>query len=184
MSSSRVPWPMTVAVATGVAFSVLLMSVAGGVSRDVRHRLSTPALAAHRVVNTSLIDEILRLLAGVVAAVILAQTALAAFVLGVAMMQSRREEIALRRQSGVFRATLMRELLLSMLIPCVAGGLIGEFVGIVATVVLRNATVLPAQFTALSILAAFPATIALALAATAIPAWRAANASPALIRRS
>jgi ABC-type antimicrobial peptide transport system permease subunit len=184
MSSGRVPWLMSVAVATGVAFSVLLMSLAVGVSSSVRQRLSTPALAARHIVNASLIDEILRLLAGVVTAAMLAQTALVVFVLGVALTQTRREEIALRRQSGVFRGTLMRDLLFAMFVPCLVGGLIGEFLGAGATLAIRNATVLPAQFTTLSVLAAFPTTITLALAATAIPAWRAANASPALLRRT
>lgn len=174
---------MSVAVATGVAFSVLLISVAVGVSRDVRHRLSIPALSGHHGVHASLINEILRALAVVVTGAMLVQTALAVFVLGLALMQSRREEIALRRQSGVFRTTLMRELLASIFIPCLVGGLIGELLGIGGTLAIRAVTVLPAQFTTLSVLAAFPTTVALALAATAIPAWRAANASPALLRR-
>jgi hypothetical protein len=185
MISRRAPWSVAVAsaVAIGVAFSVLLMSVAVGVSSNVRGRLSSPALAAHHVVDTARIDEILRLLAGVVTAAMLSQTALAVFVLGVALMQRRREEIALRRQSGILRSTLMRELLASMFIPCLVGALIGESLGLGATLAVRNATVLPAQFTVLSVLGAFPTTITLALAATAIPAWRAASASPALLRR-
>ena len=56
--------------------------------------------------------------------------------------------------------------------------------GILAGALLRAVTVLPVRFTPMSLAAAFPATVLLALAATLVPAWRAANASPALLRRA
>ena len=44
-------------------------------------------------------------------------------------------------------------------------------------------TVLPVRFTPLSILGAFPVTVLLGVAATLLPAWQSANASPALLRK-
>ena len=105
--------------------------------------------------------------------------------LGVTTMRARREEIALRRQSGVLRGTLLLEFGRQMLAAaCVIGGVLGEVAGIGAGSLLRALTVLPVRFTAVSLAAAFPSTVLLALAATLVPAWRAANASPALLRRS
>lgn len=185
MSKGRAPWRAAIAisVAIGVAFSVLLMSVAVGVSSDVRHRLATPRLAGHRTINVALIDRILRLLAGTVTVAMLIETALAVFVLGVTLMHGRREEIALRRQSGVLRGRLLREFLVAMSIPCLVGGCVGEGLGVATTLVVRHVTVLPARFTVVSLLGAFPTTVLLALAATALPGWRAASASPTLLRR-
>jgi len=47
----------------------------------------------------------------------------------------------------------------------------------------RQWTVLPVRFTVLSVLGAFPVAVLLAVAATLVPAWQAANVSPALLRR-
>jgi ABC-type antimicrobial peptide transport system permease subunit len=183
--SSRQPWRIAavVAVATGVCFSVLLISVAFGVSFDIQNKLSSPALKHLKVVNVGLIDSILVLLTVVVTVAMLCQTATATFTLGVTVMQSRREEIALRRQSGVLRSTLMAEFIRRMFWPCLLGGLIGEALGIASALLLSHYTVLPIRFNAVALLAAFPVTVLLALAATLGPAWRYANASPALLRR-
>jgi ABC-type antimicrobial peptide transport system permease subunit len=170
-------------VAIGVGFSVLLMSVSAGVAQDISDHLSNPALKTSNLVDVGLIDSILTLLTIVVTAAMLTQTAAATFTLGVTVMQSRREEVALRRQSGVLRSRLLREFLVAMFWPCLIGGLIGEALGIAAGLILRSTTVLPVRFTPVSLLAAFPVTVLLALAATMIPAWRFANASPALLRR-
>ena len=185
-SRDRGTWrlPAAVAVGIGVCFSVLLMSVAYGVSWDITHRLdriSNPAI--RHLVNVGLIDTILVLLTIVVAAAMLAQTAAATFTFGVTVMHSRREEVAIRRQSGVLRSKLLGEFMLAMLVPCLAGGVVGETAGIFAAVLLRSYTVLPIRFNALALLGAFPVTVALALLATLIPGWRFANASPALLRK-
>jgi ABC-type antimicrobial peptide transport system permease subunit len=103
--------------------------------------------------------------------------------MGTALMRSRRDEIAIRRQSGVLRATLMLEFARAMMVPCLLGGAIGEAIGILAGLLLRSSTVLPVRFTLISTLSAFPVTVLLAVAATLIPAWQAANASPALLRK-
>jgi hypothetical protein len=66
---------------------------------------------------------------------------------------------------------------------CVVGGLVGEAAGYVAGILIGHNTVLPIRFTTVSLLAAFPVTVALAVAATVYPAWRAASVSPALLRR-
>jgi ABC-type lipoprotein release transport system permease subunit len=160
------------------------MSVAYGVSWDITHRLNRirdPAI--RHLVNVGLINTILVLLTIVVTTAMLAQTAAATFTFGVTVMNARREEVAIRRQSGVLRSTLLREFMLAMLVPCVAGGLVGETTGIFAAVLLRTYTVLPIRFNAIALLGAFPVTVILALLATLIPGWRFANASPALLRR-
>jgi hypothetical protein len=185
-SRHRAAWrvPAAVAVGIGVCFSVLLMSVAYGVSWGITHRLDRIRDPAVRhLVNVGLIDSILVLLTVVVATAMLAQTAAATFTFGVTVMNARREEVAIRRQSGVLRSTLLREFMLAMLVPCVAGGVVGEAAGVFAAALLRTFTVLPVRFNAVALLGAFPVTVALALLATLIPGWRFANASPALLRR-
>jgi ABC-type lipoprotein release transport system permease subunit len=173
-----------IAVAVGVGFSVLLISVAGGVSDYITAQLSASQVRRSGLVDVDVINTIVALLTVVVTVAMVLQTAAATFALGVTTMRARREEIALRRQSGVLRTTLLVEFGRQMLAACVLGGVLGEVAGIGAGSLLRAATVLPVRFTPVSLAAAFPATVLLALAATLIPAWRAANTSPALLRRS
>ena len=172
-----------VAVMIGVAFSVLLMSVAHGVAGKIDALVGNPVLKQSHLLNASLITSILALLTVVVTSAMLAQTAAATFTLGVIVMRSRREEVAIRRQSGVLRSTLLREFLISMLWPCLLGGLAGEVAGLLTAFVLREVTVLPVRFSLVSVFAAFPVTLLLALLATLLPAWRSANASPAMLRK-
>jgi cell division protein FtsX len=181
----REPWQTAAAIAVliGVSFSVLLISVAFGVSDKITHLVANPLVKHSHLLDVTLIDRILTLLTIVVAAAMLCETAAAAFTLGVTVMRSRREEVAVRRQSGVLRSRLLREFLVAMLWPCLIGGLIGEALGILVALLLRQATVLPMTFNLISLLAAFAVTIALAMAATLIPAWRSANASPAMLRK-
>lgn len=173
-----------VAVAVGVGFSVLLISLAGGVSDYITVRLSASQVRRSGLVDVDVITTILTLLTAVVTLAMILQTAAATFVLGVTTMRARRKEIALRRQSGLLRATLLLEFGRQMLGACLLGGVLGEVGGILAGTLLRAVTVMPVHFTAVSLVAVFPATVLLALAATLVPAWRAANASPALLRRS
>lgn len=177
--------PAGAAVVVGVAFSVLLMAVAFGVQAKVNQLVSaTPTLPGHsHGVNVHLIHQILLWLTVVVTGAMLLQTAISTFTMGTALMHSRRDEIAIRRQSGVLRSTLLGEFTLAMLRPCLLGGAIGEAVGIAVGLVLRASTVLPVRFTVVSTLSAFPVTVILAVLATLIPAWRSANASPALLRK-
>lgn len=172
-----------IAVMVGVAFAVLLISVSAGVSYGIHHRLANPRLRGLPGINIPLIDSILTALTIVISAAMLAQTAISTFVLGVTAMRSRREEIAIRRQSGVLRSTLVAEFIRAVLRPCMVGGLAGEVVGLGVGVLLRQFTVLEVRFTIVSLLAAFPITIVLAVAATIWPAWQAANVSPAMLRR-
>src|SRR5438445_6792882 len=172
-----------IAVAVSVAFSVLFMSVALCVQDGINTRLASPALRGSGAVDVNEIDLILLLLTLVVTGAMLSQTAATTFVLGVTVMRARRDEIALRRQSGVFRSTLLLEFLRSTLVNCLVGGVLGELAGVAAGLILRSATVLPVRFTWVSVLGAFPVTVLLGVTATLLPAWRAANASPALLRR-
>jgi ABC-type lipoprotein release transport system permease subunit len=173
-----------IAVAIGVGFSVLLISVAGGVSEYITGQLSASQVRRSGLVDVDVINTIVALLTAVVTVAMILQTAAATFVLGITTMRARREEIALRRQSGVLRTVLLVEVGRQMLGACLLGGVLGEVGGILAGSLLRALTVMPVRFTTLSVAAAFPATVLLALAATLIPAWRAANTSPALLRRS
>jgi hypothetical protein len=176
--------PAGAAVVVGVAFSVLLMAVAFGVQAKVNALVSHPALPVPaNVVPVHLIREILLWLTIVVSGAMLLQTAISTFTMGSALMHSRRDEIAIRRQSGVLRSTLLLEFARAMLGPCLLGGAVGEVVGITVGFVLRTWTVLPVRFTAVSTLSAFPVTVLLALTATLIPAWHSASASPALLRK-
>jgi ABC-type antimicrobial peptide transport system permease subunit len=170
-------------VAVGVGFAVLLMSVAFGVARDINNRLSAAELQRVASLTVHQVNQILAALTVVITAAMLAETAAVTFVVGVTVMRSRREEIAVRRQSGVLRSRLILEFVQVVAVLCVIGGVVGEVAGYAAGVVIEHNTVLPVRFTAVSLLAAFPVTVALAVAATVYPAWRAASVSPALLRR-
>lgn len=171
------------AVAIGVSFSVLLMSVSFGVADDIKRRLSLRVLARLPHLHVGAIDAILTALTVLVTVAVLSQTAVATYVLGVSAMGARREEIAVRRQSGVLRSRLVGEFLGAVLAACLAGGVFGEVAGVAAGLAVRRWTVLPVRFTALSLLGAFPTAVLLAIGATLVPAWQAANTSPALLRR-
>jgi ABC-type antimicrobial peptide transport system permease subunit len=170
-----------VAIACGVAFSVLLMSVAQGVSGQLHGDLATAP--ARSGINVPRIDQVLTLLTIVITAAMLLQTGIATFTMGVTTMRGRREEIALRRQSGVLRSRLLREFAGRLLTVSLIGGITGEVVGIAAGEALATWTVLPVTFTPITVFAAFPITVLLALLATVGPAWQSASASPALLRR-
>ncbi len=176
--------PSTWAVATGtaitcgVAFSVLLMSVSQGVSDQLQGQLNSV-----RAIDIDRIDAILNLLTVVVTSAMLLQTAVATFTMGITTMRGRGEEIALRRQSGVLRSRLLVEFVGHLLRICLIGGIAGEVVGITAGEALASWTVLPVTFTPVTLFAAFPVTVLLAVIATLWPAWQAASASPALLRR-
>lgn len=173
----------TAVVAVGVGFAVLLMSVAFGVARDINRQLSAADLLRFAPVTIHQVDQILAALTVVVTLSMLGQTAAVTFVVGVTVMRSRREEIAIRRQSGVLRSRLITEFVQVIAVLCVIGGLIGEAAGYAAGTLIQRHTVLPVQFTPVSLLAAFPVTVALAVLATVYPAWQAANVSPTLLRR-
>jgi ABC-type lipoprotein release transport system permease subunit len=173
---------MAVAVGIGVCFSVLLVSVALGVSYDIKHRLAAPQLASLPV-GRDTIDQILTALTVVVTGSMLVQTAASTYAQGVSAMAARGEEIAIRRQSGVLRSTLVTEFVRSSVLACLVGGLVGEVVGVLLGLALRTWTVLPVRFTWLPLLGPFPTAVAVAVGATLIPAWSAANVSPTLLRR-
>ena len=176
--------PAGAAVVVGVAFSVLLMAVAFGVQHKINALVSNPAVpVSPSLLHVHLIKQILFWLTFVVTGAMLLQTAISTFTMGTALMHSRRDEIAIRRQSGVLRIRLLAEFARTMMVPCLLGGAIGEVVGILTGLFLRSSTVLPVRFTVVSTLSAFPVTVLLALSATLIPAWQAANASPALLRK-
>jgi len=193
LPSGQPPWrarefwkvPAGAVVVVGVAFSVLLMAVAFGVQAKVNYLMSHTGLPDSMIslIPAHPIRQILFWLALVVTGAMLLQTAISTFTMGTALMRSRRDEIAIRRQSGVLRSTLLLEFARAMLGPCLLGGAVGEVLGIAVGLVLRTWTVLPVRFTAVSILSAFPVTVLLALIATLIPAWQAASASPALLRK-
>jgi hypothetical protein len=170
-------------VAVGVGFAVMLMSVAFGVARDINRRLAAAELRRYAPVTIHRIDEILAALTVLVTASMLLETAAVTFVVGVTVMRSRREEIAIRRQSGVLRSRLITEFIAGVGVLCLIGGIAGEAAGYAASVLIKGHTVLPVQFTPASLLAAFPVTVTLAVAATVYPAWKAANVSPTLLRR-
>ena len=178
------PWRLvsSASVAMGVAFSVLLMSVSYGVSDRIAGDLGTPEVRAAGVVDVDLIESILRQLTVVVTLAMVVQTAAATATVGWVLMQSRKREIGIRRQSGVFRSRLVRDFLQEMTPPVLGGALVGEAVGIVGALAVRELTVLPVSFTAVSLLAAFPVTIVLAGIATTVPAWVAAGQSPKAVQ--
>jgi ABC-type lipoprotein release transport system permease subunit len=173
---------MTVAVGIGVCFSVLLVAVSLGVSYDIKHRLAAPEIA-HLPVGVHTIDHILTALTVVVTGSMLVQTAAATYTQGVNAMASRGEEIAIRRQSGVLRSTLVGEFMRSAVLACAVGGLAGVTLGVLLGLALRSWTVLPVRFSWLPLLGPFPVAVGVAVAATVIPAWSAANVSPTLLRR-
>lgn len=173
----------SVVVAVGVGFAVLLMSVAFGVARDISRRLLDAELRRFAPLTIHQVDQILTALTVVVTVSMLCETAAVTFVVGVTVMRSRREEIAVRRQSGVLRSRLIAEFVRDMTVLCLAGGIAGEAAGYASGALIGGHTVLPVRFTPVSLLAAFPVTVVLAVAATVYPAWRAANVSPTLLRR-
>lgn len=184
MTPFRQDWQLTAAVSVGlgVGFSVLLMSVSYGVQQNVTSTLGASAIRELPGVGVSTVVSILQLLTVVVTAAMITQTAATILVVGIGAMRTRRAEIAIRRQSGVLRMTLVREFAQRMLVACALGGAIGEVCGIAVAQALAHWTVLPIAFTDVSLFSAFPVTVLLALVATLAPAWRAANVSPALGR--
>lgn len=180
------PWQRAAAfaVALGVGFSVLLISVAYGVQDKISAAVDNETVRQSHLIDVNQIDTILLYLTIVITAAVLAQTAAMVVILSVTNMRARREEIALRRQSGVLRSRLMWEFTSSITVACLVGGVLGDALGIAVCLLLRQYTALPVSFTALSILAAFPVTVVIALLATLYPAWRAAGASPALLRKT
>jgi predicted lysophospholipase L1 biosynthesis ABC-type transport system permease subunit len=187
-SGSRRPRPpiagTAIAVAIGVGFSVLLISTSFGVSHGIKTSLARSGASAGSLVDVPRIDAILTDLTVVVTAAMLIQTAVSTYVLGRSTMSTRRDEIAVRRQSGVLRSTLIIEFLAEVMRACLIGAVVGEAAGVGASLALRHFTSLPVRFTALSVLGAFPTAVVLAIGATLIPAWQTANVSPALVRRS
>lgn len=165
-------WAAASAVALGVTFSVLLISVAYGVRDKITGSVDIPAVRSSHLIDVALIDTILFLLTAVVTSAVLLQTAAMVFILGVTNMRARREEIALRRQSGVLRSRLMREFTIATATGCLIGGVVGDLLGLGLGWALRNYTELPVTFTPVSVFGAFPVTVMLALLATIIPAWR------------
>lgn len=184
-SRSAEAWEVVagVAVAAGVGFSVLLMSVSFGVARVISADIANKRLRRLHFLNVGKIDTILGLLTLVVSVAVLGLTALTTFGMGVTMTRSRRVEIAVRRQSGVYRKTLVAEFLADMLVPVLVGGVVGEGLGVLVSLVISVISVLPVSFTPISLFSAFPVTVVLALVATLIPAWQAANSSPRLARQ-
>jgi ABC-type lipoprotein release transport system permease subunit len=78
---------------------------------------------------------------------------------------------------------LLTEYLLTVVQACLVGGILGEGLGLLGGFLLRTLTVLPVSFTLVSVFAAFPVTVSLAVIATLVPAWRAAEIRPALLRK-
>jgi putative ABC transport system permease protein len=116
-------------VAVGVGFAVLLMSVAFGVAHDINDQLSAAALERVASLTVHQVNQILAALTVVVTAAMLAETAAVTFVVGITVMRSRREEIAIRRQSGVLRSRLITEFVRTVTVLCVVGGVVGEAAG-------------------------------------------------------
>ena len=170
-------------VAVGVGFAVLLMSVAYGVAHDIDSQLSSATLRRFAPVPVHQVNQILAAVTVVITASMLCETAAVTFVVGVTVMRARREEIAIRRQSGALRSRLIAEFVRGVAVLCLAGGVAGEVAGYLAGAVIKAGTVVPVMFTPMSLLAAFPVTVMLAIAATVYPAWKAANVSPTLLRR-
>jgi ABC-type antimicrobial peptide transport system permease subunit len=162
------------------------MSVVFGVSQAIHHRLNAqyfrlgPAAIASSI---SRIDAILAILTVVVTTAMIVLTMTTTFTVGVVLMRARRNEIAVRRQSGVLRSRLVAEFVLEMLWPAVSGGITGELCAVGFAGLLARVTVLPVRFTPVSLLAAFPTTVVLALMAALVPAYRSAGKSPNILRR-
>jgi ABC-type antimicrobial peptide transport system permease subunit len=162
----------------GVGFSVILMSISFGVSDRITGDLGAQGVRDAGLLDVDLIESILRELTVAVTLAMIIQTAAATAIVGWVLMQSRKREIGIRRQSGVFRSRLLRDFLTEMSGPVLGGAIGGEAAGVLIASAIRRFTVLPVAFTPVSLLAAFPVTIVLAGIATTIPAWAAANQSP------
>lgn len=172
------------AVALGVALPVLLMALSFGVRGSINARLDIPALRGGTLVDVDLIQSILTLLTVAVSAATVVTTAITTYVIGAMVMRARREEIAVRRQSGAFRAPLVWEFARVMLRVAVVGGLLGEASAVWVGVILSRLTILPVEFNPIVLLSALPITVGAAMVATLLPAWRAVNVSPALLRKT
>jgi hypothetical protein len=174
------PWRLVsgLSVAMGVAFAVLLMSISYGVSDRISADLDVPQLRDAEFLDVGLIESILRALTVAVTSAMIIQTAAATATVGWVLMQSRKREIGIRRQSGVFRGRLVSDFMKEMIPPVLGGAVVGEVVGVVGGLAIRHLTVLPVSFNPVSLFASFPITILLAGVATTIPAWLAAGKSP------
>jgi hypothetical protein len=174
------PWRLVsgLSVAMGVAFAVLLMSISYGVSDRIQADLDVPQLQDVGFLDVGLIEATLGALTVAVTSAMIIQTAAATATVGWVLMQSRKREIGIRRQSGVFRGRLVTDFMTEMTPPVLGGAVVGEVLGVLGGFAIRDLTVLPVTFNAVSLFASFPITILLAGVATAIPAWLAAGKSP------
>ncbi len=174
------PWRLVsgLSVAMGVAFAVLLMSISYGVSDRITADLDVPQLRDAGFLDVGLIESILTALTVAVTSAMIIQTAAATATVGWVLMQSRKREIGIRRQSGVFRGRLVTDFVKEMTPPVLGGAVVGELAGVAIGIAVRDLTVLPVTFTPVSLFASFPITILLAGIATTIPAWLAAGKSP------
>jgi len=174
------PWRLVsgLSVAMGVAFAVLLMSISYGVSDRITGDLDVPQLRDAGFLDVGLIESILTALTVAVTSAMIIQTAAATATVGWVLMQSRKREIGIRRQSGVFRGRLVSDFMKEMTPPVLGGAVVGEVAGVLIGIAVRDLTVLPVTFNPVSLFASFPITILLAGVATTIPAWLAAGKSP------
>lgn len=161
-----------------VAFAVLLMSISAGVEQEVNASLGVRELQGVSFINVGRINDILHALTILISVSMIIQTALTTAVIGYVLMNSRRNEIGSRRQSGVERSRLVKEFAIEMVQPVLIGAVIGEAVGIVVSRYIRDVTVLPVHFTAQSLLLAFPTTVIIAMGAVMVPAYIDAGRSP------
>ncbi len=170
-------WGTLCEVVTCVSSGVVLVSIAAGVEQKIDSLVSDPRIARTHLLNVGLIHSILTSLTVAVLLGVLANLAVSAFVLGQLVMRSRREEIAVRKDTGASAALLLMEYVREATAWAVLGGIAGQVIGIAIASMIDHWSPLPAVLTLPSWWAIWPTAAVTVVAANFLPAFAAARMS-------
>jgi len=163
---------LALVVAIGAGSAVLLMGVAYGAADSITASVSVPAVRQSGVVSVDKINSILVLLTIVVTVTTTLETAAAAFVVSLMVMRASHEYIAYRRRAGSLPRRLILELSTAMVLPSLAGCLIGEAAAITIGAALDKWTDLPVLFPIVIVAGAVPLAVGTVFGAACLAAWR------------
>jgi putative ABC transport system permease protein len=142
----------------------------------LRTPTSIRAMAGEMTAKLTLMLGLVTLVALVAGGVVLANILLAA-------VSERRMEIGLQRALGATREQIVRQFLVEGVVVTLAGGVVGVVLGTVVTLVMTRMPRAPAVVTWEPFLLALVASVAVGLAASYLPARRAAEIDPATALR-
>lgn len=142
----------------------------------VRTPTSIRAMAGEMVAKLTMMLGLVTLIALIAGAVVLANILLAA-------VAERRAEIGLQRALGATRKQIVRQFLVEGIVVTLAGGVVGVVLGTIISFAMTRLPKAPAVVTWEPFLLALVASVVVGLAASYVPARRAAEIDPATALR-